>query len=144
MLGALAARSTRYAGKLAKGYAEGNLLAEVIIERQGERVFDRDLNRDVARPSAMIYTGKARFYTVAGAATYGMGDEPQYFDASTLSIPLGATTPRIDDIATCTVHDDPRMIGRAFRITGHETGTQMPVVQRMSITGIAPSKQWTA
>lgn len=141
MLGALSARSARIGGMLARGYAEGNMLAAVKIERPGGRVFDRDLGRDVPAANTVVYEGVCRFYTVAGSATYGMGDEPQYFDSSTLSIPLDEPTPRIDDIATCTVHEDPRMIGRSFRIVGHETGRQMPDAQRMAITGIAPSKQ---
>lgn len=139
---AVAARSSRFAQPLAQAYAEANLLAAVQITRPVERVFDDFTGRDVAVDPPVVYTGPARFYPVGGAAVMGMGDEPQYFDSTQISIPLDSATPRIDDIAVCTAHRDSRMVGRAFRITGHETGSQFPVVQRMSAVGIAPSKQW--
>ena len=140
----LVARTNAIAQPLAVAYAAANMTAKVKITRPGGWAFDPETGIEAPAAGVVIYDDIARVWPISGAAVQGMGDEPQYFDTTMISIPLNAAVARIDDVVEITVHKDPRAVGRVFRVTGHETGGQLPAVQRMTATGIAPSKQWTA
>lgn len=145
----LVARTNRLAQPIAEAYATANMVAKVRITRPDGWAFNPETGQETPKPDFVVYPvagedGRARIYPVSGAVIQGMGDEPQYFDTTYVSIPLVTTnTPRIDDVIEVIEHKDPRTVGRLFRCTGHEVGGQLPAVQRMSATGIAPSKQWS-
>ena len=139
----LVRRSTNMATLRARAYAEANMIATVRIERPVEPVFDRTTGQLGMPADSTVYEGKARVYGVSGPATYALGDEPQYFSSTFVSIPLGSTLPRVDDVVEVTDHPDPAIVGRFFRVQDVEAGGQMPVAHRLQVVGIQPSKQWS-
>lgn len=135
-------RSTDLAAARARVHAEANMIATVVIERPTEPVFDRSTGELGMAPDSVVYEGKARVYGVTGPATYALGDEPQYYSSTFVSIPLSAPKPRIDDVVKIISHPDPGLVGRLFRVQDVEAGGQMPVAHRMQVTGIQPSRGW--
>ena len=140
----LIARSTVAVRPLAQQYAEGNMIAAVKITRPSAPVFNRttgglaEMGEDEDR-----YSGKARIYNVTGPVQYAIGDEPQYFSSTFVSIPISAPKPRIDDVVEVLSHPDPNLVGRFFRVQDVEAGGQIPVVHRMQVVGIQASREWT-
>ena len=89
-----------------------------------------------------VYEGKARVYGVSGPMTMNLGEEPQYFSSTYVSIPYDAVLPRVDDVITVTAHHDWTLVGRTFRVMDVEAGGQYPAVRRMQVTGVQNSKAW--
>lgn len=143
VMGGIVKRSTDLAVQRARAFAEANMQATVRIERPTEPVFNRDTGDLGMAPDAIVYIGKARVYSVTGPATYALGDEPQYYSSSFVSIPQGMAEPRIDDVVEVLAHPDPSLVGRFFRVQDVEAGGQMPAVKRMQVVGIQPSRGWT-
>lgn len=128
---------TRYARR----YAEANMTATVKITRMDEPSFDMQGELSAVE-LFVLYEGKARVYGVSGPMTMNLGEEPQYFSSTYISIPLSANTPRVDDVIEVLAHRDWTMVGRKFRVMDVEAGGQYPAVRRMQVTGIQRSKQW--
>lgn len=143
VMGAIVKRTTDLAVLRARAFAEANMQATVRIERPTAPVFDRSTGELGMAPDALVYQGKARVYGVQGPATYALGDEPQYFSSSFVSIPHGAAEPRIDDVVEVLTHPDASLVGRFFRIQDVEAGGQMPAVKRLQVVGIQPSRGWS-
>ena len=127
--------------RYARRYVEANMTAKVTITRMAEPYFDAD-GKLQATEMYVIYEGKARVYGVSGPVTMNLGEEPQYFSSTYVSIPIDSTQPRVDDVIEVTSHHDWTMVGRTFRVMDVEAGGQYPSVRRMQVTGIQRSKQW--
>lgn len=142
-LAALVRRSTVFARPFAQEYAEGNMIATVRVTRPSVPVFDRTTGGLASMGAeTVVHEGPGRVYNVSGPAQYNLGDEPQYFSNTFISIPIGATKPRIDDVVEVLAHPDPNIVGRSFRVQDVEAGGQLPVVHRMQVVGIQASRQW--
>lgn len=137
----LVKRTTNLAVVRAQAYAEANMTAKVRVSRPIAAVFSRQTGQLVEAPDAVVYEGPARVYGVQGPATYAIGEEPTYFSSSYVSIPLRSELPRVDDVVQVLEHDDPLLVGRHFRVQDVESGGQLPVVRRLSVTGIQASRQ---
>lgn len=143
LLSNLITKSTVAVRPLAQAYAEGNMIAMVKVTRPSVPVFDRETGGLAAMGSdATRYEGKGRVYNVTGPVQYSMGDEPQYFSSTFVSIPITAPKPRVDDVVEILSHPDPNIVGREFRVQDVEAGGQIPVVHRMQVVGIQASREW--
>lgn len=143
ILTALVRRTTVLARPYAQAYAEGNMIATVKVTRPSTPVFDRTTGGLASMGAeTVVHEGEARIYSVSGPQQYAMGDEPQYFSNTFVSIPITATKPRIDDVVEVLTHPDPNLVGRSFRVQDVEAGGQLPVVHRMQVTGIQSSRVW--
>jgi hypothetical protein len=142
-----AIRSTAFAQKIARGYAERNMTSVVSIGRPDE-VDDHD---DATEPTTtkmrkLIYWGKARVYTASGSGSLDTGDDLVYLSRSYISIPLFKETPpftQVDDLIEIIDHDDIDIIGRVFRIVGIDYAGQFPVVRRHTVMSVDRSVDWT-
>lgn len=130
--------------KYARRYAEANMTAQVKIVRMFEPFLDDATGELHVDEQFVVYEGKARVYGVSGPMTMNLGEEPQYFSSTYVSIPYSATTTRVDDVIEVTAHKDWTLVGRSFRVMDVEGGGQYPAVRRMQVTGIQNSKQWAA
>lgn len=155
---AVTRRSTKMARQFAETYAEGNMTALVKIERGGDAdgVWDPVQNEvthgepDLIWGPGLVFGGKpvadagiARIYPVTGPITMALGDEPQHFQSTQISIPLRAPNlPQVGDIVTVLAHDDPKLVDRSFKVDDVERGGQLPHVHRMQVSGIEPSRTW--
>lgn len=135
-------KSTYLATPMARAYAKGNMIARVRIDRPTSPVFDPVTGELGMGPDETIYEGMARVASVQGPTQYFLGDEPQAYSNTLVSIPIEATKPRVDDVVEVLAHPDLEIIGRFFRVLDVEAGGHMPVVHRMQVVGIAPSRQW--
>lgn len=144
ILSGLVKRTTLLARPYAQAYAEGNMIATVRVTRPSTPVFDRTTGGLASMGAeSVIHEGPGRVYNVTGPQQYALGDEPQYFSSTFVSIPITATKPRIDDVVEVLAHPDPNLVGRSFRVQDVEAGGQLPVVHRMQVTGIQSSRTWT-
>ncbi len=143
ILTGLVRRSTHMARPFARAYAEGNMIATVRVTRPSVPVFNRATGGLTAMgPETVVHHGPGRVYSVTGPQQYSMGDENQFYSSTFVSIPISATKPRIDDVVEVLAHPDPNIVGRSFRVQDVEAGGQIPVVHRMSVTGIQASRAW--
>jgi hypothetical protein len=142
--------SSEMAVAYARRYAESNMTAEVDITRFKDPLLNA-LTGDLTPVwDTGVYSGKARVYVLVGPVLLGIGDESQEFQNSYVSIPISVviggvaytTDPRVDDLVTVTAHDDPLMVGRAFRVTDVESGGQYPAVRRMHVMGVEDTSHW--
>lgn len=133
---------------LATRFALRNMGDAVLITRMAQTGENPD-GTIVGIPESTVYEGKARFPNVTGPVTYQLGEEPQYFSSTYVSVPVldpvsgQPVLPMVDDVVSVTAHPDQLMVGRKFRVMDVETGGQFGPVRRMQLTGIQPSKQWT-
>lgn len=91
----------------------------------------------------VVYSGSARMYEVAGGQTYNLGDEPQFYANSYVSIPVSAPRPWANDDVKVVTAEDPTLVGRHFRVTGVDTGGLLPAVHRCAVVGAEPAQNAT-
>lgn len=133
---------------LATRFALRNMGDAVLVTRMADTQEQPD-GTLVGVPDTTVYEGIARFYNVSGPVTYQLGEEPQYFSSSYVSIPVidpatgQPTEPMIDDVVTALEHPDPLMVNKLFRVMDVESGGQFGPVRRLQLTGVQPSKQWS-
>lgn len=137
-------RSTKFAGRMARNYAERNMTAQVRIGRPGA-VVD---GVDVSHPSTVlqrkvVYLGKARVYGVGSGGSSNVGDELTFWSSSYVSIPLSATWTQVDDMIEVVAHEDADVVGRWFRVVNVDSGGQLPVVRRHTVSGVQRDPGWT-
>lgn len=145
LLTALVRRSTELVRPIAQAYAEGNMIAQVKVTRPAKPVFDRSTGGTAAmQPGETVHEGAGRIYNVTGPTEFSLGDEPAHFSSAYVSIPITADRPRIDDLVKILAHPDPNVVGREFRVTDVEAGGQIPVVHRMLVVGVQPSRETEA
>lgn len=144
MLAALSRKASKFAIPFAQQYAEGNMLATVLVTRGGTPAFDPLTGVTSLRGATTVYQGPGRVYSVSGGSQLAVGDEPTYYSSTQVSIPVAAARPQIDDAVLVQSHPDPALAGRTFRVTDVAEGGQLPAVHTMSVTGIQPSPQWSA
>jgi hypothetical protein len=130
--------------KYARRYVEANMTAKVKILRMDNPSWDADTGGVAATEQFTVYEGKARVYGVSGPMTMNLGEEPQYFSSTYVSVPYDAVLPRVDDVVLVTEHYDWTLVGRSFRVMDVEAGGQYPAVRRMQVTGVQTSRQWGA
>lgn len=130
-------------------YARFNMRNTVRITRPTAPVFDPDTGSLASAGSLIVYEGPARIYTVQGPLTYSLGDEPQRYSSTFVSIPVtddsGAAVniPRIEDvIEVLLAPGDSNMVGRTFQVQDVEAGGQWMAARRLQVAGIQASKQW--
>lgn len=133
---------------MARRFAESNMVSVVRITRTGSAVLD-EMTGVLATPEpSMVYEGKARVAIVSGPVTMSLGDEPQYFSGSSVSIPVVVAsherlTPLVDDLIEILVHDDPLLVGLVFRVLDVEAGGHMQAARRMQVTGAQRAQNWS-
>lgn len=89
--------------------------------------------------SGTVYTGAARVYEVSGPLTMAYGEAPSYHSTTYCSIPMeaeGDEIARINDMVEILDHIDQAVRGRVFRITHVDSGGQLPVVRRLTLSGV--------
>lgn len=143
LLSKLVRRSVKLAQPLARAYAEGNMTMEVEITRPAKSTFDRNTGRMTNPPDATVYTGVARMYEVVGGQAYNLGDEPQFYASSYVSIPVSAPRPWANDDVRIVTAEDPALVDRHYRITGVDTGGLLPAVHRCAVIGAEPAQNAT-
>lgn len=138
--------------RFVRSYAESNMRATVRVLRPQPAVFDPVTGALVAVSAGEVYSGPARIYTVAGPMTYAVGDEPQHYSSTYVSIPVRAADgtmfaeiPQVEDIVEVLASPgDPEMVGRFFQVQDVESAGQWTVVRRMQVVGIQSSPQWSS
>lgn len=132
-------------------YARGNMRNTVRIDRSADPVFDQATGTLQAPDPVSIYDGPARIYSVTGPVQYSVGDEPQFYSSTNVSIPMlddagvAVTAPHVNDTVTVlAAPGNPGMIGRTFQVQDVESGGQWSAVHRMSVVGIQNSPNWSA
>lgn len=130
-------------------YARFNMRNTVRITRPTEPVFDPLTGTLDSSDDELVYEGIARIYTVQGPLTYSLGDEPQQYSSTYVSIPVTdeagvpLLAPRVEDVVTVlTSPTDVSMEGRTFQIQDVEAGGQWMAVRRLQVAGIQASKRW--
>lgn len=151
-ISAVIGRSNKYARMLAQVHAKGNMIAKIELKRGGDAapVWNPVTNQVESPEGEVIWgpdpadptKGIARIYAVTGPVTMGLGDEPQYFQSTYISIPLEAPLPEIDDVVEVIEHPDIKLVGRFYRVVDVERGGQIPVVHKMQVVGVEPSRSW--
>lgn len=130
-------------------YARFNMRCTVRIVRPSAPVFDDTTGSLASDNTEEVYNGLARIYTVQGPVTYMLGDEPQHYSSTYVSIPvtddLGAPlpSPRVEDVIfVLTSPGDSDLEGRTFQIQDVESAGQWTAVRRLQVVGIQASKVW--
>jgi len=148
---AIVRRANTLAETYAAAQAEGTMTAVVKIIRRDDST---DLGWDSATSTLVMDEpeviwgpelpggGIGKVSSVTGPVTMALGDEPQYFQSTFASIPKWAAQPEVDDILTVIAHDDPKLVGRSYRVVDVERGGQIPVAHRMQVVGIQPGRTW--
>lgn len=135
--------NTALVSRYVQRYAEYNMTAGVRIMRMTDVLFGSDTGVVEAQESELVYEGPARVYTISGPSTYNLGEEPQYFSGSYVTVPITADpVPMVDDVVEVLTHLDPAVVGRRFRVMDVESGGQYPGYRRLQVTGVQSSKQW--
>jgi hypothetical protein len=129
--------------RYARRFAESNMTASVRVTRMDSPNFDDIDGLLTAITGDLVYEGPGRVYGVAGPVQMALGEEPQYFSSTYVSIPLASDQPRVDDVVEVLEHSDASMVGRKFRVQDVEAGGQFPATRRMQVMGVQRSKQWT-
>jgi Family of unknown function (DUF6093) len=132
-----------------RSFARGNMRCTVTISRPSAPVFDPQTGSLAASSAQAFYDGPARVYTVQGPVTYSLGDEPQHYSSTYVSVPIiddngnAVPIPRVEDVVTVTADPgNPGMVNRSFQVQDVETGGQWSAVHRMQVVGIQASPQW--
>lgn len=135
----LVRRATLQAGPMARQYAEGNMIATVRVTRKTAATFNRTTGGAARGGTTTVYEGIGRVYRINGGPTMDLGDEPLYFTSATVSIPLSASRPHVNDVVTVLSHPDPNVVSRVFKVDAVAAGGQIPVAHEMACTGIQDS-----
>lgn len=132
-----------------RSYARGNMRDTVRVYRVGEPVFDEVTGSLAPSAPVELYSGPARVYSVSGPVTYSLGDEPQHFSSTYVSIPVvdddGAAVevPAVEDmVEVLSCPGDDSVTGRTFQVQDVQTGGQWTAVRRMSVVGVQEAPSW--
>jgi len=130
-------------------YARFNMRNTVRIVRPTAPVFDEQTGSLASASTEVIYEGLARIYTVQGPVTYMLGDEPQHYSSTFVSIPVTdelnepLPAPRVEDVVVVLdAPSDINLVGRTFQVQDVESGGQWIAVRRLQVVGIQASKVW--
>ncbi len=141
---------------LVRQYVSSNQIATVRIVRMDEPVMDVDDDL-LAKGKGLVYSGRGRVARVSGPVQYMLGEEPQYFSSTTVSVPDTHETtspdgswfpgdpvvPRVDDILEVLSHPvDPRLANAKYRITDVAHGGQFGPFLTLNCIGVQYSKRW--
>lgn len=146
---------------LIRRFTRRNQTAQVVIVRKDDPGLLPD-DTVVSDVGTVVYRGPARVYLVSGPVTYALGEEPQYFSSTYVSVPdtypADADTatwpnetwsegdqvlPQVDDLIEVHAHHDPYTVGRRFRVTDVESGAQISPFIRLQAAGIQRFKGWS-
>lgn len=139
----VARKSIAMATPIAQAYAEGNMIGEVLITRGGWKTFVRSTGSTEAPTRSKVFQGDARIYSLTGGQVYSLGDEPQYYSITRVSITEAAPEVKIDDDVLVLAHPDGGIVGRHYRVTDVEQGGEIPSERRLTVTTVAPSPNVT-
>lgn len=124
-------------------YAESNMRATVRVSRPTEPVLDEVTGQVVSSQKVIVYEGKARVYPVGGPIQMAIGDEPQFYSSTYVSLPMSTSRVQVHDVVEITGHQDPQLVGRVFTVEDVETGSQWPAVVRLQCRGAQPAPIWS-
>lgn len=130
-------------------YAESNMRDSVRVTRPGAPVLDIVAGSLTAGNAAIVYEGPGRIYGVGGPVDYQLGDEPQHFSSTYVSIPVRDSddvttfgTPQVEDVVeVLACPGDPEMVGRHFQVQDVEAAGQWTAVRRLQLVGIQDAPQ---
>ena len=128
----------RTALRISKRYATRNLKHEVLVVRPKGLVTDLE-GRVTVDEETPIYGGCGRLWTVAGSGTIDDG-QLVYLSSSYISLPWDVTQTQVDDLIQVTVHEDPSLMGRWFRVLNVDAGGILPVVRKHTVTSVQFSR----
>lgn len=149
--------SHRLVTGIVRSYTRFNQNATVRILRMTTPLEDPAGETLDASAGGVVYSGRGRVYTVSGPVQFMLGEEPQYFSSTYVSVPdtheadavdgVGYLTgdpvlPRIDDIVDVVAHHDARTVGKKFRVTDVQSAGQFRPFVVMNTVGVQWSKQW--
>lgn len=90
-----------------------------------------------------LYQGPARIGALTAGAPITLGDTEVATRQASISIPITAATPHLDDLVkVLDCPADPDMAGRVFRIDSVE-GAGFGAERRLGCTGLFESRQWS-
>lgn len=139
---------------LVRSYTKSNQTAQVRIVRTDKPILDGELAE--ANPVGVVYVGRGRVYTVSGPVQYMLGEEPQYFASTYVSVPDRQENAAADgayaiddpvkiavnDIVEVLSHHDPNTEGRKFRVTDIQGGGQFRPFIVMNVVGVQNAPNW--
>jgi hypothetical protein len=126
---------------IATTYCNRNMTSTVSVVRKSVPVLDPDSGMLSSLDDHVVYTGIARVYSVSGPLTMQVGDEPQYFSATTVSIPERTDPwPQVDDVVTILTCPDDKVVGRSYRVTDVNVAGQFASALALSCTGVQPAR----
>ena len=128
----------RTALRISKRYATRNLKHEVLVVRPKGLVTDLE-GRVTVDEETPIYGGCGRLWTVAGSGTIDDG-QLVYLSSSYISLPWRVAQTQVDDLIQVTVHEDPSLMGRWFRVLNVEAGGILPVVRKHTVMSVQFSR----
>lgn len=130
--------STRVALEIARRYAVRNMNARVRVSRMAAPTPSAGGSSE-ATVEETVYEGAGHLSVLSGPMTMGLGDVPQFFATTTLSIPvetaLGRIDPMVNDMVLVVSQDDPMAVGRVFRVMHVAAAGLLPVVHSLQLTG---------
>jgi len=96
--------------------------------------------------ATVIYSGKARIWTVRGAGVLTVGEDQIPVRETRISIPIDSPMPRRDDLVQVLDDSvaDPDLTGRVLRITDVDGGSFFGDARRMSAVAVAESRHRSA
>jgi hypothetical protein len=141
---------------IVRSYTRFNQNATVRIMRMTDPVLGFDDESLNAVPSGVVYVGPGRVYTVSGPVQFMLGEEPQYFSSTYVSVPDTHVTPaadggydvgdpvlpRVDDVIEVVAHHDVRTQGTKLRVTDVQSAGQFHPFVVMTAVGAQWSKRW--
>lgn len=141
-LAAAVQRSVTLAIPLAQAYAEASMTSTVTIRRPAGLTLNDATGVLEPNPESTVYSGKARVYAVSGPQVLQLGEEPQYYSTTYVTIPQGAAVPKVDDLVHIDDTADANLKGRDFRVIDVAGGGMVPASTRLEVTGIQASPEW--
>lgn len=130
--------SIPFAVQVARRYAEANMTARVRVTRK-DALLQTSSGDVEATDLGIVYEGPGRVYDVSGPLTMSYGEAPSYHSTTYCSIPMeaeGDEITRINDMVEILDHIDQAVRGRIFRVTHVDSGGQLPVVRRLTLSGV--------
>jgi len=130
--------STYMALQVARRYVERNMNTLVRVSHMTAPTPHVD-GSSTATSDNVVYEGRGHLAVLSGPMTVGLGDVPQFFATTVLSIPvvtsLGTVDPMINDMVEVLRQEDRMVVDRVFRVMHVETAGLLPVVHRLQLTG---------
>lgn len=136
---------SNYARAYVRARAEAHMNSSVRINRGGRGVsLDRTTGLATTNTGSLIYTGKARIWSLDKNGPVSIGDSDLVLQTTQISIPWQTSTiPDNDDVVTVTAcPGDPDVVGRSFRIIGTDGAALSRATRRLTCVTLAENRSW--